>query len=142
MGKMRVDGDRKRCYNDHCLQRFACVAQLVEQLTRNEQVAGSSPATSSRLHADHAGSFSMCRNGKNDMLWPRRTRGLPPAWRAAGGHLRCGSGAGERWQQGFASRWNGKTSGADPADKLLHYNNNRWRAEQLRILQWSLSMLL
>ena len=26
---------------------FACVAQLVEQLTRNEQVAGSSPATSS-----------------------------------------------------------------------------------------------
>ena len=84
MEKMRVDGDRKRCYNDHCLQRFACVAQLVEQLTRNEQVAGSSPATSSRLPADHAGSFSMCRNGKNDMLWPRRTRGLPPAWRAAG----------------------------------------------------------
>ncbi len=27
---------------------FACVAQLVEQLTRNEQVAGSSPATSSK----------------------------------------------------------------------------------------------
>ena len=27
---------------------YACVAQLVEQLTRNEQVAGSSPATSSK----------------------------------------------------------------------------------------------
>ena len=29
------------------LQRFATVAQLVEQLIRNQQVAGSSPASSS-----------------------------------------------------------------------------------------------
>ena len=38
------------------------MAQLVEQLTRNEQVAGSNPATSSRLLADDARSFSMCKN--------------------------------------------------------------------------------
>ena len=47
-GKMRVDAGRKRCYNNSCLKSDACVAQLVEQLTRNEQVAGSSPATSSK----------------------------------------------------------------------------------------------
>ena len=29
-------------------RRNACVAQLAEQLTRNEQVAGSNPATSSK----------------------------------------------------------------------------------------------
>ena len=45
---MRVDAGRKRCYNNPCLKSDACVAQLVEQLTRNEQVAGSSPATSSK----------------------------------------------------------------------------------------------
>ena len=38
------------------------MAQLAEQLTRNEQVAGSNPATSSRLLADDAGSFSMYKN--------------------------------------------------------------------------------
>ena len=42
----------------HC----ACVAKLAEQLTRNEQVAGSNPATSSRLLADDARSFSMYKN--------------------------------------------------------------------------------
>ena len=30
------------------VEHFACVAQLVVQLIRNEQVAGSSPVTSSR----------------------------------------------------------------------------------------------
>ena len=38
------------------------MAQLAEQLTRNEQVAGSNPATSSRLLADDARSFSMYKN--------------------------------------------------------------------------------
>ena len=34
------------CYTTICVD--ACVAQLAEQLTRNEQVAGSNPATSSK----------------------------------------------------------------------------------------------
>ena len=45
----------------HPVFDHACVAQLAEQLTRNEQVAGSNPATSSRLLADDARSFSMCK---------------------------------------------------------------------------------
>ena len=32
----------------HLVFNHACVAQLAEQLTRNEQVAGSNPATSSK----------------------------------------------------------------------------------------------
>ena len=32
----------------HPVFNHACVAQLAEQLTRNEQVAGSNPATSSK----------------------------------------------------------------------------------------------
>ncbi len=32
----------------HLVFHCACVAQLAEQLTRNEQVAGSNPATSSK----------------------------------------------------------------------------------------------
>ena len=46
-----VDGRQKTWYNTACDfpgRPYACVAQLVEQLTRNEQVAGSSPATSSK----------------------------------------------------------------------------------------------
>lgn len=39
-----VDEHEKKRYNTIC----ACVAQLAEQLTRNEQVAGSNPATSSK----------------------------------------------------------------------------------------------
>lgn len=41
-----VDGAGKVCYTTICVD--ACVAQLAEQLTRNEQVAGSNPATSSK----------------------------------------------------------------------------------------------
>ena len=51
---------------------FACVAQLVEQLTRNEQVAGSSPATSSRLLACNARSFSMCKSSDNRYTMPMK----------------------------------------------------------------------
>ena len=50
-GKFMVDGRQKTWYNTACDfpgRPYACVAQLVEQLTRNEQVAGSSPATSSK----------------------------------------------------------------------------------------------
>lgn len=46
----------------HPVFNHACVAQLAEQLTRNEQVAGSNPATSSRLLADDARSFSMYKS--------------------------------------------------------------------------------
>ena len=46
----------------HLVFHCACVAQLAEQLTRNEQVAGSNPATSSRLLADDARSFSMYKS--------------------------------------------------------------------------------
>ena len=59
-GKMRVDAGRKRCYNNPCLKSDACVAQLVEQLTRNEQVAGSSPATSSKKPGPWTWFFSFC----------------------------------------------------------------------------------
>ena len=51
IGKFMVDGRQKTWYNTACdfpRRPYACVAQLVEQLTRNEQVAGSSPATSSK----------------------------------------------------------------------------------------------
>ena len=41
-----VDGAGEVCYTTICVD--ACVAQLAEQLTRNEQVAGSNPATSSK----------------------------------------------------------------------------------------------
>ena len=73
-GKMRVDAGRKRCYNNPCLKSDACVAQLVEQLTRNEQVAGSSPATSSKkknrrravfLFAELVRSRSLCPEGES-----------------------------------------------------------------------------
>ena len=47
---------------DHPVFNHACVAQLAEQLTRNEQVAGSNPATSSRLLAGDARSFSMYKS--------------------------------------------------------------------------------
>jgi hypothetical protein len=50
----------------------ACVAQLAEQLTRNEQVAGSNPATSSRLLADDARSFSMCKNSDKRYILPMK----------------------------------------------------------------------
>ena len=41
-----IDKSDLRCYNNQV--NFAGMAQLVEQLIRNQQVAGSSPATSSR----------------------------------------------------------------------------------------------
>ena len=67
--KLGVDGRAKQWYNTICpvamAPESACVAQLVEQLTRNEQVAGSSPATSSRLLACNARSFSMCKSSDN-----------------------------------------------------------------------------
>ena len=43
-----LDNSRICTYNKKADCNDACVAQLVEQLTRNEQVAGSSPATSSK----------------------------------------------------------------------------------------------
>ena len=52
--------------------RDACVAQLAEQLTRNEQVAGSNPATSSRLLADDARSFSMCKSSDKRYTLPMK----------------------------------------------------------------------
>ena len=41
-----IDKSDLRCYNSQV--NFAGMAQLVEQLIRNQQVAGSSPATSSK----------------------------------------------------------------------------------------------
>ena len=44
-------GKRKMCVNiSEYRNKYACVAQLVVQLIRNEQVAGSSPVTSSTLN--------------------------------------------------------------------------------------------
>jgi hypothetical protein len=48
------------------------VAQLAEQLTRNEQVAGSNPATSSRLLADDARSFSMYKSSDKRYTLPMK----------------------------------------------------------------------
>ena len=48
------------------------VWQLAEQLTRNEQVAGSNPATSSRLLADDARSFSMYKNSDKRYTLPMK----------------------------------------------------------------------
>ena len=45
--KTGVDEGTLLCYDTTQLKN-ACVAQLVEQFTRNEQAAGSSPATSSK----------------------------------------------------------------------------------------------
>ena len=42
-----IDKSDLRCYNSQV--NFAGMAQLVEQLIRNQQVAGSSPATSSKV---------------------------------------------------------------------------------------------
>ena len=41
----------------HLVYDLACVAQLAEQLTRNEQVAGSNPATSSKKKKPPQGGF-------------------------------------------------------------------------------------
>ena len=48
---------------------FATVAQLVEQLIRNQQVAGSSPASSSKIGKPcrRLADFSMFRNGKSGL---------------------------------------------------------------------------
>ena len=44
-------GKRKMCVNiSEYRNKYACVAQLVVQLIRNEQVAGSSPVTSSSIN--------------------------------------------------------------------------------------------
>ena len=86
----------------HLVFHCACVAQLAEQLTRNEQVAGSNPATrskkdvrkgvfffklvrsrslspvggnpatSSRLLADDARSFSMCKSDDKRYTLPMK----------------------------------------------------------------------
>ena len=56
----------------HPVFNHACVAQLAEQLTRNEQVAGSNPATSSRLLADDARSFSMYKNSDKRYTVPMK----------------------------------------------------------------------
>ena len=47
IAKIWLDKFRKMKYNNSRKSRHATVAQLVEQLIRNQQVAGSSPATSS-----------------------------------------------------------------------------------------------
>ena len=46
--KIWLDKFRKMKYNNSRKSRHATVAQLVEQLIRNQQVAGSSPASSSK----------------------------------------------------------------------------------------------
>ena len=46
--KIELDEALKTCYDMQANLRDASVAQSVEQLIRNQQVAGSSPATSSR----------------------------------------------------------------------------------------------
>ena len=48
IAKIWLDKFRKMKYNNSRKSRYATVAQLVEQLIRNQQVAGSSPATSSK----------------------------------------------------------------------------------------------
>ena len=48
IAKIWLDKFRKIKYNNSRKSRHATVAQLVEQLIRNQQVAGSSPASSSK----------------------------------------------------------------------------------------------
>ena len=48
IAKIWLDKFRKMKYNNSRKSRHATVAQLVEQLIRNQQVAGSSPASSSK----------------------------------------------------------------------------------------------
>ena len=47
----------------------AGVAQLVEQLIRNQQVTGSSPVTSSNLSADTPVSALLFFKDKEDLTW-------------------------------------------------------------------------
>ena len=58
-GKRRLTAMGKRVIlsSGHPVFDHACVAQLAEQLTRNEQVAGSNPATSSKREKTAAGRF-------------------------------------------------------------------------------------
>ena len=50
--------------------RGAGVAQLVEQLTRNEQVSGSTPLTSSSAMASRRERFSRVSGRRGTGLWP------------------------------------------------------------------------
>ena len=57
-------------------RRNACVAQLAEQLTRNEQVAGSNPATSSKKNTTPwVVSFLLLRAATSR---PYKSSGKPP----------------------------------------------------------------
>ena len=62
IAKIWLDKFRKMKYNNSRKSRHATVAQLVEQLIRNQQVAGSSPASSSKSSPCSQGLFFRCRN--------------------------------------------------------------------------------
>ena len=66
-----IDKSDLRCYNNQV--NSAGMAQLVEQLIRNQQVAGSSPATSSRkkhLHKASAFFNEICRFATSERAAP------------------------------------------------------------------------
>ena len=69
IAKIWLDKFRKMKYNNSRKSRHATVAQLVEQLIRNQQVAGSSPASSSKIGKPcrRLADFSMFRNGKSGL---------------------------------------------------------------------------
>ena len=62
IAKIWLDKFRKMKYNNSRKSRHATVAQLVEQLIRNQQVAGSSPASSSKSSPCSQGLLFRCRN--------------------------------------------------------------------------------
>lgn len=61
----------------HLVFHCACVAQLAEQLTRNEQVAGSNPATSSKKDV-RKGVFFLSLSGRTSFFKLVRSRSLSP----------------------------------------------------------------
>lgn len=50
----------------HTSRRFAFVAQLVAQLTCNQQAAGSRPAEGSKVNSEHGEFLSANRNAKKN----------------------------------------------------------------------------
>ena len=71
-----LDNSRICTYNKKADCNDACVAQLVEQLTRNEQVAGSSPATSSKKPGPWTWFFSFCPRAYKARQTPPSLPGL------------------------------------------------------------------
>ena len=81
---MTVDTWLKNRYNTEDFLQFATVAQSVEQLIRNQQVAGSSPASSSKKDRFETCPFYFIRLSTKlsaaHMAWFRISFRFPEKW--------------------------------------------------------------